>query len=90
MEPLLAGIVPVIGPHWDNFHWVGNELAQRGLVSIAANAETATAALIKALNAPVSPEKVRQEISTYVRTRQGGTHQACNLIARYLSSKRET
>ena len=89
MEPLLAGIVPVIGTHWDKFHWVGDELAQRGLVRIAANAEAASAALIKALNAPVSPEKVRQEISTYMRTRQGGTHQACSLIARYLSSRRE-
>jgi 3-deoxy-D-manno-octulosonic-acid transferase len=87
LEPLLAGIVPVIGPHWDNFRWVGSELAQRGLVRIAANAKAVTALLIDALNTSISHEKVRQEISAYVRTKQGGTRQACSLINRYLSSR---
>ena len=85
LEPLLAGIVPVIGPHWDNFRWVGQELVHRGLVKIGANADAVAAELIKHLAAPIPTDEVKSEMSTYIRAKQGGTAQAIGLIERFLS-----
>ncbi|MDX1270168.1 MAG: glycosyltransferase N-terminal domain-containing protein, partial [Oceanisphaera sp.] len=49
LEPLLAGIQPVIGPHWHSFGWVGNELFNEGLVKVARNWQAAAQLVHKTL-----------------------------------------
>ncbi len=39
LEPLGKGVCPAIGPHWKNFHWVGNELLEQQLVTQLATPE---------------------------------------------------
>ncbi|MFN2343322.1 MAG: 3-deoxy-D-manno-octulosonic acid transferase, partial [Desulfonatronovibrio sp.] len=32
LEPVSQGVIPCIGPFWDNFHWVGKEFLSSGLI----------------------------------------------------------
>lgn len=70
LEPLAHGVRPVIGPHWDNFYWVGEEIFAQGLVDrIRECAEL--------IDVPARPPQDREEVRSraweYVRARQGGT-----------------
>ncbi len=85
LEPLTAGIRPVIGPSWENFHWVGTDLIDQGLVTVAADWKAAAAALIENLENPMPRDRVQREVSKYIQNRRGGTADACRLVARYLS-----
>jgi len=84
LEPLSFGVVPVIGPHWDNFAWIGREILDLGLVSEVRNATELAEQMVKNLNRQRPKEKVREQALAFIRERQGGTRQACELIAGYL------
>jgi 3-deoxy-D-manno-octulosonic-acid transferase len=84
LEPLLCGVRPVIGPHWDNFAWVGDALVSRELVRVAQTPEAAAQKMIAALKQPDDPERVRRSAMAYVQSRQGGTDKACELILNQL------
>ncbi len=80
LEPLIHGVVPVIGPSWENFTWVGQELFSAGLVRKTPDWRTAAEELISLLEAPPPREAVREQAAAYIRQRQGGTAQACRHI----------
>ncbi len=81
IEALNYGIVPVIGPYWDNFSWVGREIAEQGLIRVAKNwQETADILIEQIINQP-SREKTKSAASQYFKRRQGGTVFACKVIA---------
>ncbi|MFO7839541.1 MAG: glycosyltransferase N-terminal domain-containing protein [Desulfosalsimonadaceae bacterium] len=80
LEPLMYGVVPVIGPSWENFAWVGRRILSRGLVCRTRNWREAADRLIRQIEAPPSPEEVREAADAYIKTHQGGTSQACRLI----------
>lgn len=84
LEPLVNGVAPVIGPHWDNFRWVGSELIQSGLVRQVNDWKGVVKALINDVNNPRNPDGVRRAAAAYIKTRQGGTLQAVERIRRYL------
>lgn len=81
LEPLTCGIVPVIGPHWSNFHWVGREIMELGLVRRTENWQEALSALLELTDAPPSKEPTIKALGDYVRDRRGGSQSACKLIA---------
>ncbi len=85
LEPLTSGIRPVIGPSWEDFHWVGAEIIERGLVRVAKDWKEAVILLAGDLTRPAPPEKVREEAYQYVKDRQGGTAMACRLIEEFLN-----
>jgi 3-deoxy-D-manno-octulosonic-acid transferase len=83
LEPLMCGVLPVIGPSWFNFHWVGQQIIDLKLVHMADDWEKAADMLIKVLKTHASRESVRKKVLAYVRKRQGGTRKACDVIHQY-------
>ncbi len=84
LEPLIAGIVPVIGPYWEAFAWVGNEIMEQGLVRVAADWKEAAEILLRQSETSPRTEDIRALSLEYLRTRQGGTARSCALIAEFL------
>jgi 3-deoxy-D-manno-octulosonic-acid transferase len=73
LEPLLHGVIPVIGPSWFNFYWVGRQIIDLKLVHIADDWEKAANLLIHALKIPFSRENIRNAAIAYIKQHQGGT-----------------
>lgn len=84
LEPLTCGVVPVTGPSWENFAWVGREIFDQGLVRMAENEHQAANMLAEIMKKPPKPEKVTEELAAYVQKRQGGAAQAAELITKEL------
>ena len=84
LEPLVCGIIPVIGPSWENFAWAGQEIVESGLVKVAANWLEVVLFLVEILEKPCHHENVRKAALRYLQDRQGGTDKACRLIVEYL------
>ena len=84
LEPLMAGLKPVIGPHWQNFVWIGTQIVDQGLVHQADSWQDVARLLSDEIACPADKEIIRQRGAAYIRRRQGGTQQACELIRRYL------
>ncbi len=82
LEPLMCGVIPVTGPSWYNFYWVGRQIIDMGLVRMAQDWEKAADMLIKVLQTPEPRENVRHNVLDYVGKRQGGTRKACEVILR--------
>jgi 3-deoxy-D-manno-octulosonic-acid transferase len=88
LEPLASGVRPVIGPSWEDFHWVGIDIIDRGLVRVAQGWKEAAQLLVEDIVRPAARETVRRHAREYVQDRRGGTARACRLILSYLN--RET
>jgi 3-deoxy-D-manno-octulosonic-acid transferase len=84
LEPLSSGVIPVIGPFWDNFAWVGREIIEEGLVKEAVDWRSVSDALVNSLTKPSSRRKVQEAVYKYVKKHQGGTAHACRLINEFL------
>lgn len=84
LEPLTCGIKPVIGPHWSNFLWIGQEIMDQNLVQQAKNRQEAAQLLLKNIANPPQRAEVQQEITAYVQSRCGGTTQTCAMINQLL------
>lgn len=87
LEALTAGVIPVIGPYWDNFYWIGNEIVNQGLVRIALNWKQVADILIENTKEPPSHEDVINKALKYLKNRQGGTALACSIITKILNKK---
>ena len=86
LEPLMYGHVPVIGPSWENFAWVGPEVFTRGLVRRVENWQAAATELIRQLEAAPARNEIKRAASAYVAAHQGGTRQACQAIVEMLAA----
>jgi len=84
LEALVSGVIPVIGPSWENFAWVGQEIIAAGLLKVADDWEEAAALLLKDVDRSPPREEVIHKALHYVKTRQGGTRQACRQISAWL------
>ncbi len=84
LEPLVAGTIPVIGPFWKDFQWVGPELFEQGLTRIAQDCREAAAILVHNLEQPENREQLRDAMRQYLAPRQGGTRQACEALEELL------
>ncbi len=85
LEPLAYGVRPIIGPHWDNFFWIGDEIFRRNLVKRCSNWRAVATALIKDFQSPNDPRKIICRAKNYIHDRQGGTQKAADLIDSYLN-----
>jgi 3-deoxy-D-manno-octulosonic-acid transferase len=86
LEPLTCGIIPVIGPSWENFAWVGSEVINQGLLKIASDWKEVTDTLVNGIENPPSHETVRKSAFEYLKSRQGGTEIVCRLIRQILNN----
>lgn len=84
LEPLICGIIPVIGPSWENFAWVGHEIIDQGLVRIAADWKEVADILTQNVKTAPPHKKIRKTALDYVKKRQSGTATACRLISEKL------
>ncbi|WP_051693889.1 3-deoxy-D-manno-octulosonic acid transferase [Desulfohalovibrio reitneri] len=80
LEPLAAGVVPHIGPHWSNFAWVGEELFRDGLARRVSDGEELGREMAAALHSPPPKEEIRRDFAEYVDARRGGARQAAARI----------
>lgn len=80
LEPLNCGLVPVSGPSWSNFSWVGEEIVHQGLLVIEDNWASVTDRLLAQVAANVSRETVRRKARAYLAKNWGGTRATCERI----------
>jgi len=85
LEPLIYGVVPVIGPSWENFAWVGERIVKENLLSVESDWKGVSDKLIKNLTDPIPRSRISRSAVQYVKARQGGAEQACRLINGYLT-----
>jgi 3-deoxy-D-manno-octulosonic-acid transferase len=86
LEPLTCGVIPVIGPSWENFLWVGREIVKQGLVHEAADWQEVANFLVESVEKTTPRENIRRAAFMYMKNRQGGTDRACRLIEKLLRS----
>ncbi len=84
LEALVSGVRPVMGPFWDDFHWVGSAVVTQGLVRTVPDWRSAARRLAADLTDPPPREAVRSEALDYIRQRRGGSRLASGLIRHYL------
>jgi 3-deoxy-D-manno-octulosonic-acid transferase len=77
LEPLINGLIPVIGPSWENFAWVGQEIIDAGLLRVADDWRKAAAHILQDMDAPRPRAAVIETAHQFFETRRGGTDQAC-------------
>jgi 3-deoxy-D-manno-octulosonic-acid transferase len=80
LEALISGVIPVTGPSWENFYWVGPEIIEADLLKVAGDWQQAAALLLQNIDAPRPREEVIKAAHRFLKTRQGGTDQACRQI----------
>ncbi len=77
LEPLAQGVLPVIGPHWEHFAWVGEDLVQR-LVTVASRPQAIAAALLE----PAPPRaEVRTAFAQAIAERGHGAKSIAALLS---------
>ncbi len=86
LEPLLYGRIPVIGPFWDNFKWVGPDLFKNGLVKIANDSIAVCDEIQKNLAKPNDPKKIQKSAQHYFAAKQGGTRQTAAVLQTLLAA----
>jgi len=84
LEALNCGVVPVTGPFWDNFSWVGSEIVNEGLLRVAQDWRGVSDALVEIMENPPSREKIISEAGKYIKSRQGGAAFACRIIETFV------
>ena len=89
LEAIIYGVVPVIGPSWENFAWIGSEIVEKGFVRIAADWKEVLSILTEDLKKPKASDKVCEEANRYLKDRQGGTAIACRLIQEFLNNSKK-
>ncbi len=84
LEPLIQGVRPIIGPSWENFYWVGQELIEQNMVTFVNNAEE----LAQKLGIPpsMSREKICAHAKNYLSRHQGGTARVSEKIMAMLDA----
>ncbi len=87
LEALSRGVIPVMGPSWENFAWVGKAIIRRGLVRLATDETDAANKLIKYLETPVPRKTVKKAALKYFEHRRGGTVIACDTVNSHLLQK---
>jgi len=86
LEALVSGVIPIIGPWWDNFAWVGQEIIESGLLRVAGDWKQVLELLLKDLANPPSRKDVINAALQFIEARRGGTEEACRRIVACLES----
>ena len=82
LEPLAQGVVPITGPHWSNFYWVGEEIFKSGLVTRVQTVDE----LVAAIRAPMKPKaRIQARVRKFFAEKKGGTDMACKVIERIMT-----
>lgn len=85
LEPLRFGLRPIIGPHWNDFSWVGDEFITNNLVRVARDKEQLLESLIADLEHPSSRQQTKEMADFIIQSRTGGTNAICRELLQHLS-----
>ncbi len=80
LEPLTHGAVPCVGPSRENFAWVGDGLAEAGLLTEVADGDALAVALLDQLRVPLQRGVVRRRFEEWMTPRRGGGRMAAELV----------
>jgi 3-deoxy-D-manno-octulosonic-acid transferase len=86
LEPLGLGTPTVIGPHWENFAWVGRAVLDLDALREARDVSGVLEALLAFLGRPLHREAVRRAVLDYAAGRTGGSAAVCGRIAQWLEN----
>ena len=82
LEPLASGLVPVMGPSYSNFSWVGDSLKSNELLLLCETPKDAATKLVQLASASGDRVKVLQRFQALMETHRGGTRTTCDHIQR--------
>ena len=80
LEALVSGVIPIIGPSWDNFAWVGREIVDACLIRVAEDWKQVADMLLGDLAGSVPRKEVKDAALQFIQARRGGTEKACRRI----------
>ena len=86
LEALACGVIPVTGPSWDNFYWVGQGIVDKGLLDIGQSWNSVAEKLIRHALNPLPRSQVKTMTDDYLRPFRGGTRIICAEIKRLFLS----
>lgn len=86
LEAMIHGVVPVIGPFWDNFTWAGNGVFEQGLATQASDGPAIAELLARRLKGGKPSPAIRDAAVRYIEERKGGAKQTCRVIESFLDS----
>ncbi len=84
LEPLAQGVVPCIGPYWQNFQWVGQDIVRQGLVQQVGDLDELVEVLLENVKNPANRDKVHARFQEYIQSHQGGTDLVVKRLLPYL------
>lgn len=88
LEPLICGIVPIIGPSRFNFAWVGNDVISLGLINEVNDWRELSDTISKDLASRPDRKSIQQKTKAFIESRKGGTRQACETILQLLTNNK--
>lgn len=80
VEPAALGIPTIIGPHWDDFAWVGQEIFSKEIVTQCHDWQEVSTTMVSHLNHPQNKTRLKEKAWTYIDQHTGGTQEACGAI----------
>ncbi len=87
LEPAIKGAITIIGPHYDDFAWVNDDIFKKGIVIKKNNWKSVAKTILKTIKSPANKKDTRiDKAQNFIRTNQGGTLQACNEILKGFDS----
>jgi 3-deoxy-D-manno-octulosonic-acid transferase len=84
LESIVCGTIPVIGPSWENFAWVGEEIVASGLLGVAKDWKEVARRLVENIEKPIPRQQVIERAQAYIKDRQGGAELGCRHIIEML------
>ncbi|HBT87894.1 glycosyltransferase N-terminal domain-containing protein [Desulfobacter sp.] len=80
MEPAALGIPTIIGPHWQDFAWVGKEIFNTGTVTRCKNRQHVVKTMCRHLVKSGNRKTRIDAVSHYIAQKQGGAQTAAETI----------
>lgn len=80
MEPAGLGVPTVIGPHWQDFAWVGKDIFNTGVVTRCKNRQHAVQTMCRHLLKSENRQARIDAVNQYILQRQGGAKTAADAI----------
>jgi len=85
LEPLASGLIPVMGPSYSNFSWVGDDLRHAGLLTLCSTADEAAGHLVRLAHEKNNRQEILKRFQLLIETRRGGTKATCKHLTHLLS-----
>ncbi|BCS99332.1 3-deoxy-D-manno-octulosonic acid transferase [Desulfoluna limicola] len=82
LEPLASGLIPVMGPSYSNFSWVGDDLNEAGLLILCPTPDEAADHLVRLATGQENRQEILKRFQGLIETRRGGTQATCQHLTR--------